>query len=301
MKIYKYISPENIKRVFPSNGTVSFKCDYPKNYNDPFELFLTVNTKGVDPKYIAYYHEIVGAIPQIPTSCFSKRPDIIPMWAHYAKEHGGIVVEVDEEILLKSNQKASVGEVKYTENTGTVDLEAVKYACETAKFRHTAMIQKSAIFSAYFTKNICWSYELEKRVLVQDDGTKEINGKIILELPDECVLSIISGPKASKETELFCVNISKDIDCNYYKMVLGKASAVPYFTDFQNNVFVFDGNNIIESNTGCESCGEPTHDKSVTLCHWCNTNEVLEHYAASRNPMRMLAHFGLLEDYIKNF
>ncbi len=301
MRIYKYISPENVNKVFAIKGTVSFKCDYPKNYNDPFELFLTVNTKGVDPKYIAYYHEIIGSIPQIPTSCFSKRPDIIPMWAHYAKEHSGVVVEIDEELLLKSNKNASVGEVEYTENTGTVDLETVKYACETAKFRHTALIQRSALRSAYFTKNQCWSYEFEKRVLVQDDGTKVVDGKIILELPGECVLSIISGPKSSKETEELCSKISKDIDCNYYKMILGKASAIPYFEDLHNNVFVFDNKNIIESDTGCENCGEPTHDKSISLCHWCTTNEKLEHYAASRNPMRILAHLGMLEDYIKEF
>jgi hypothetical protein len=72
MKLYKYSPPDVFTKMFRRKGFVGLKCDLPKNYNDPFELFLSLDANVED---IAYYMEILGEIPQMPTSCFSKRPD----------------------------------------------------------------------------------------------------------------------------------------------------------------------------------------------------------------------------------
>src|SRR4051794_31212825 len=102
MKLYKYLSPGNLDSMFARGGLVGLKCDFPKNYNDPFELFLGIDPTEASEEDIAYYIEILGEIPQMPTTCFSKRPDVIPMWAHYGRDHTGYVVEIDEKKLAKS-------------------------------------------------------------------------------------------------------------------------------------------------------------------------------------------------------
>ena len=42
MKIYKYVS-ESIIDLVLSEGTIKLKCSYPKDYNDPYELFLSAD------------------------------------------------------------------------------------------------------------------------------------------------------------------------------------------------------------------------------------------------------------------
>src|SRR5712671_7350372 len=101
-KLYKYLPSEHFCKVFPSNPIVRLKASRPQDFNDPYELFLTIETKGVDPKLLAYYQEIVGSVPQWPTICFSARPDVVPMWAHYARDCSGIVIECDKRNILKA-------------------------------------------------------------------------------------------------------------------------------------------------------------------------------------------------------
>lgn len=96
-----------------------FLANLPKNYNDPFELFLSVNVKDADVEDIAYYLEILGEIPQMPTSCFSKRPDVVPMWAHYGRNHAGYAIEIEEAALAGA---VSLG---YIENITLVAYESL--------------------------------------------------------------------------------------------------------------------------------------------------------------------------------
>ena len=73
MKLYKYLNPQVVDNVFIKDGHIGLKCDFPMNYNDPFELFVTIKSEEVgDSDYIAYFYEILGEIPQLPTTCFSK-------------------------------------------------------------------------------------------------------------------------------------------------------------------------------------------------------------------------------------
>lgn len=39
--IYKYLGPEMIDKVFQTDG-VTLRCSLPKDFNDPYELFLTL-------------------------------------------------------------------------------------------------------------------------------------------------------------------------------------------------------------------------------------------------------------------
>jgi hypothetical protein len=83
-KIYKYVGSSNLNNVLASAEQVTLKCSYPKDFNDPYELFLTINFNE-KPDALAFYSEVIGDLPQLPTTCFSRSPSVIPMWAHYAQ------------------------------------------------------------------------------------------------------------------------------------------------------------------------------------------------------------------------
>jgi len=166
MRLYKYCSPDLLDRVLTVDAKVRLKFSHPKNYNDPLELFLTLRGEERDPRVIAYYMTILGDIPQLPTTCFSMRPDVIPMWAHYGAEHVGFAIEIDEETLCDNISIGYVEDVEYVDETGTAEWGSIRFAATTKKFRHTYFAQTAAFKSAYFTKNRCWAYELERRLVV---------------------------------------------------------------------------------------------------------------------------------------
>jgi len=93
--LYKYIGPATLDKVFSELGHFTMKCSLPKNFNDPYELFLTLDFRE-RPEALAYYADVVGDLPQIPTTCFSRSPDVVPMWAHYAQNLEGFAIELDE-------------------------------------------------------------------------------------------------------------------------------------------------------------------------------------------------------------
>jgi hypothetical protein len=195
-KLYKYLPPSGLfNKVFSKNAFVSLKASYPRDFNDPYELFLTIRTNGVNPSVLAYYQEILGTVPQEPTVCFSVRPDVVPMWAHYAHEFTGAVIECDEANIRKAFPDARIEDVKYSNTPIAIDVERLEYAYATAKMRHTFLLQDAAFNAAYFTKSKYWSYELERRLLIKRENVTVRGTLMIIQFPIDCVTAIITGPK----------------------------------------------------------------------------------------------------------
>lgn len=96
-KLYKYLGSELAGVALSHNGA-TLKFSLPREFNDPFELFLTVDHNS-SPATLAFYEEVMGEILDMPTTCFSSNPDVVPMWAHYGQNGQGFVIEVDEDIL----------------------------------------------------------------------------------------------------------------------------------------------------------------------------------------------------------
>jgi hypothetical protein len=111
-RIYKYIGHSYIGKVLGDSQQVTLKCSYPKDFNDPYELFLTINFNE-SPELLAFYSDVIGELPQIPTTCFSRSPLVIPMWAHYAQNHEGFAIEFDEAELMKHFPESGFGDVDY--------------------------------------------------------------------------------------------------------------------------------------------------------------------------------------------
>ena len=134
-------------------------------------------------------------------------------------------------------------------------------------------------------------------MLVGDQHLTETNGMLLLELEPSCVTSVIAGARASDELRVALKNYADERSVDYYEMVIGRSSGVPYFIDRDDRTFV-SRDSMIQSNHACDSCLEPL-DEDESTCSWCLIEDVHRQDAADRNPYRIYARYGLLDDYIK--
>lgn len=296
-KLYKYVGPGTVPRVFSEPGECRFKCSHPKDFNDPYELFLTVDFNQ-EPEVLAYYKEVIGKIPQLPTTCFSTAPDVTPMWAHYAQNLEGIAVEIDEDKLMAAFPAYSFGDVDYRDQADDGLSTLLGHAYMTGKPRHTEWLQAGVFSAAYFTKLTCWGYEQERR-LVATDGIIDVGGVMLAPVPHDCISALIVGPRASEETAKLAAELAGRIGCRLLEMQIGRSTPRPYFVDAEGTTNVFVGGEIAECEFACEECSEPMQGQSGA-CPWCAIREDHALEAAQRNPMRILASYGLLEGYYES-
>lgn len=297
--LYKYASSNNIKYIFADPDCSTIKFSLPADFNDPFELFLTIDfNRGADE--LAFYLDLIGDGLQFPTTCFSTSPIVVPMWAHYADNSQGFVIEFSETKLMEAFPDARFGNVKYSD-VPTKDLsELLARAHQIKKFRYVMWLRQAIFDSAYFTKMLCWSYELERRMIVDREATRVMDEMMLVDIPREAVTAIICGPKASAETAVNLKQIASDVGCRYFELRMGKSSAIPYMIDEHGSPFVTVNDEIREAEFHCEECREPTND-AIRRCSWCEIDDDARERAAGNNSFRLLARLGLLDEYIRNF
>ncbi|WP_370561013.1 DUF2971 domain-containing protein [Edwardsiella tarda] len=304
--LYKYMSPTIANVLLVDDSNFSIKFSQLNEYNDPYEFFLTIDYRR-PPRELAFYNEMIGMVLKQPTTCFSKRPEIIPMWAHYANNSTGFVIEIDEEKLqahistIGVDDINSICDINYRDTPKEGMEQHLQRAYQICKPRYIAFLQQHIRYSAYLLKKTCWSYEQERRLIINEDALTKINENLmILPTPLNCIKSIIIGNKADRELEEKLLKISSIAKCNIYKMIIGKSTTSPYFIDHSGNTFIFDGDNITREYNTCRQCHEPV-DSNQRLCSWCSISEEDKSEAAYRNTFRALDSAGILEDYLKKF
>ncbi len=298
-KLYKYIGPNILDIAFNRKEYCGLKCSFPKDYNDPYELFLTIDFKE-NPEILAYYNEVVSEIPQYPTTCFSNSPTVIPMWAHYAHSSKGFVIEVDEERLNEYLDSPSLGDVLYQDEPRSELATTLQYAYMRRKPRDLMFLRQGVQHAAYFTKQTSWSYELERRLIASEDQIEKIHDNMVLYIPQSCITAIISGAQTDDEYKRKGKELCISIGCDYFEMLIGKSTTAPFFVDNDSRSFIFDESNIALSGNSCESCKEPI-DKGNINCSWCSITDNDRQNAGSLNTLRMLNEAGILSDYVKGF
>lgn len=298
-KIYKYISSQLIDNIFSSPELVTLKCSLPKDFNDPYELFLTIDFDE-EPDALAFYADAVGELDQLPTTCFSRSPSVIPMWAHYAENHKGFVIEFSESSLAEAFPESHFENVTYSDSPRDGLTDILYRAFKIGKNRYIYLLRLGVYHAAYFTKATCWTYEQERRMVA---STKEIRDKsemLLLDVPVRCVSSIIVGSRCTDQTKQTLLEIAERTDCNYFETRIGRSSANPYFIDTQGTSHIFDGSALVPATSFCPTCLEPIRATATkTQCSWCQINEEMMQDAASRNSYRILDRAGLLESYIQ--
>lgn len=153
--------------------------------------------------------------------------------------------------------------------------------------------------AAYFTKATCWSYEKERRLVLNDATTLlQKSGASILPISRQCVTAVILGANVDADTESKLRSFAAGIGCEVYKCRIGRTSITPYFTDSSGSTCVFVDGAISEAENSCQSCGEPLEQGDH--CSWCRIEEEDRDVAAASNPWRLLDASGLLQNYISS-
>lgn len=295
--LYKYVGPAHLEHVFSGDGAVSLRCSYPKDFNDPYELFLAISFME-RPELLAFYEDLIGAIPQLPTTCFSRSPSVTPMWAHYAKELQGFVLALNEEKIAAHFPKSSFGNVDYRNKPDESISDALHRAFAIGKFRYLYLLQKAVFGAAYFTKSKFWSYELERRMVVGTSEARTLGDLLLIDIPNECIDAIIAGPRSSLEIANSLRAHAERIGCGYFQMHIGRSTTTPYFVGNDGTPFVCKSGMLKASTGFCLTCREPI-PRRARQCSWCQIRESHQRMAAERNTFRMLADRGLLEEYIR--
>lgn len=295
--LFKYVGPGSIDKVFTSQEFVTLKCGYPSEFNDPYELFLTMDFTE-KPEMIAFYRDVVGDLPQLPTTCFSKSPAVLPMWAHYASNLQGFAIEFDENILSEGFPESNFGDVDYDDEPSTAVQDNLYRAYEIGKFRYMHFLRMSVFSAAYFTKQSCWAYEIERRMIVGDGEVKKIGAFTLLDVPVASVKSIICGPRASDEVAARLRLEAEKAGCQFLKMHIGRSTGIPYFDSPTGGKFVFSNDALASAAAHCSVCGEPVK-VGLTHCSWCLISDSHRIDAASRNSLRMLDRYGMLDAYME--
>ena len=130
----------------------------------------------------------------------------------------------------------------------------------------------------------------------EHDYCAEVDGNRILFMPIECVTSIILGRNFAAASVDATMAMAQDNDLEWYRSAIGKSHAMPYLKNRSDEVFLFNGENIEPAEKVCNACSEPIA-ATREFCPWCSITEQDEIDAASRNPLRILDHFGELEGY----
>jgi len=294
-KIYKYFSPQVAELVLLQDKA-TLKCSLPCDFNDPYELFLTVDYSS-GPDALAAYQELIGTLPQLPTTCFSKSPAVVPMWAHYGANASGFALEFDEAELVKFFHGSKIEDVTYQDEASHGLTEMLYRAHVIGKPRYTYFLQGGVFHAAYFTKATCWSYEAERRMVVAEGGVREASGMLLMDVPTNCITAVIAGARASADLVNILLAASSRYDCGIFRAQIGRTSISPYFLNVADISHIFNGSVLAPASAFCHSCKEPLEPDNES-CSWCQITEAQRYSAALRNPYRILDRIGHLDSYL---
>jgi hypothetical protein len=115
--LYKYMGADIADVLLMDDDHFSIKLSHLKDYNDPYEFFLTISYQRPAAE-LAFYNKMIAMVLQQPVTCFAKSPVIIPMWAHYANNPTGFSLEIDEGKLEKHIINSG-----YSDISGLIDVE----------------------------------------------------------------------------------------------------------------------------------------------------------------------------------
>ena len=248
MKVYKYLPISFGSQAILIDATLKFSSH--KDFNDPFDCIVSYNTeaslsylksrkdlflkasehlklspsrrienknkmyKGIENSITSGdFHKDI--IDRIGICCFSKKPDNILMWSHYAHNHTGFVIEFDIDLndptlnLYNSESNLIGYDIVYKDEMPIIKVGKGGF---------------DAVKDVFLTKSNDWSYEEEYRVLTRNKGPG------IHDFNLNKINKIIFGVKTSgKDIERLTqiVNdlsqkLKKDIPIIQAKMVEGK-------------------------------------------------------------------------------
>lgn len=289
MFLCKYLDPTGLIGSL-GDDCVCLKFALPDTYNDPFELFLGCDSDAT-PQEVAFFDFYLGEIPKLPVTCFSKSADSTVMWAHYARNRQGGCLVFDEAILGSYFELAGCGDVEYVDTFPTDHLTSLDYAMNTGKARHMRQTLDAAYRQAYFTKSSAWSYEHERRLVVNRIDVSDHNGMLLARVPIPALKCIIVGGSAEDATVSTCKAFANRHSVPMYTLRFSRKVNRPYFTLHSSaKIFQWTPSGMSAVGVTCVTCGEPVldSDEEDDDCPWCKCSD------DARGEAGMLNSYGLM-------
>jgi hypothetical protein len=195
-KIYQVLAP-GIQRTIAS--TVQGEGDFALNNNQ-------IASSLFDSKY--------GIL------CLSKDPNNLLMWAHYANNHNGFVLQFDDEHSFFANQ--------CFDNQDFVSTP-VEYSDERPSLSFSTIHSPKV----YYRKSPCWSYEREWRLIRPlSEASKVIEHPIyprsLFQIPPEAIKGIIIGVAVTHPDRVALFELLNRADLKHIKIFQTRLSDESY-------------------------------------------------------------------------
>ena len=279
--------------MLEDSGAASLRFSLPKDFNDPYELFLQPSGPLSSEEHRAFYQFFLGDVVQAPALCFSRRPDSVTMWAHYASEGEGIALAFDEDSLAEEFAVAYFADVDYSDQPATVDVDLIERAFGTGKRRDGLNLLSAAHRAAFFRKRTEWGYERERRLVVSNDAVSTTGELLTVALAPRHMRYLILGSRSNAEIRALCEARAGSYGLPLLEFRTGKRSVEPYFARLVGTPLRWDGGEFQNYASACRICGEPATTDSRGACSWCGIGDDARRVAATRNMLAATLQYGI--------
>jgi hypothetical protein len=244
VKIYKYFSFDGLKKTL-ENSTLRFSN--PKLFNDPFDTknkikfvattdelydFVKSRDSRADVTYIEANKKIIldsakrvfnnsfdELYRKLGVACFTTNNNNLLMWAHYAEQHKGGVIEFDDTTDCLANH---IIPIKYSKDMPSMNIKDLNDEDEASK---------KALTHTIYTKGDDWRYENELRVDI-----KSLTNSSYKDCPYDKtnIISVYVGCQMSADNIKEIVALVKKYPCaKIYQSVLKEDAYNLSFTEIQ--------------------------------------------------------------------
>lgn len=294
--LFKFLGPDVVSKAL-GDDSVSIRFSFPRDYNDPYELFLAPDKPLRDDDVRAYYEFFLHGIPQAPVTCFSRCPDSVLMWAHYCSESSGVCLGFDEDRLVDEFDYAFIHDVEYSDEPATISTDVVEYAATTTKRRHTVRVLEIANRAAYFRKRADWAYEKERRLVVVSDAVHEVGGVQLANVAASCLTVILVGARASESVAELTERRAAAYGVPALRTNYGRLSTQPFFTS-ASGTRVWEEPEFVQVARACVDCGEPVN---AERCEWCALSSDRVAAAGTGNALVIGLRLGVIDGLSLSF
>ncbi len=196
-----------------------------------------LHTKVEETRDNVYQPALRHFLEEITISCFSTSGwDNQLMWSHYANSYSGICVEYDFTRINEFN--GFIFPVEYTKIRPSVSLQDLGIAGfnygDTENPIISCETNISKIFSYLLSKNTCWQYEEEWRII----NIGMANTPLFIDLP--YVRSITLGINLDDQCRRLILEVCKERNIRCYQLIIDKESFQLHRKEISVDDIVYD-------------------------------------------------------------
>jgi hypothetical protein len=116
-----------------------------------------------------------------------------------------------------------VREISYRDRPSETLVSFAQMAAHRKKPRDAMALRNAALYQAYFSKYLEWSYEQEVRAVNFEDYVEDVSGHKILYVPKRCVTAVISGANSSPQTRDALQEAAQELGADLFVEKIGRS------------------------------------------------------------------------------